>query len=331
MRFYVLVALLVVSSLSARAHTGGQVDVICPLDGTNFSTWQDFSGTAFDARLDFKKEGPIAQPWALAQCPKCRYPISEPEKALNFDEIARLKSIVSSPHFLSETKDSTAYYALAIIREELDREPLDIGWVYLCASWEVENNPAKYRTMAEKIILWYDKASKKLGSAPDPIPDYFTACYLPIEINRRLGLFDEAEARIATFPPHTDQTPKWLDGALKFQSKLIANKDGGVHTFSEFEDARPPAKKRPLGPDINTPEGKAWNNLKLLFTAASQYMMENGIPETKYSDLVGPDSDKLVKKIEPAVGEDYTQLVFRAGDEKISIALPNGKTVEYLW
>jgi len=67
--FLSVLAFLTLSGL-LRAHTGGEIEMKCPLDGTTFKAWQDFSGTSFGNRLDLKTLGPTASPWSLAQCPK---------------------------------------------------------------------------------------------------------------------------------------------------------------------------------------------------------------------------------------------------------------------
>jgi len=308
--------------------------MVCPLDGTKFEAWQDFSGTSFGARLDFKKEGPIAQPWALAQCPKCRFPLFKPEKDLTADEITRLKAIVSDERFLNESKGATAYYALGLIKEALQAEPLEIGWAYLCASWEVEGDPAKYLAAANKVIFWHDEAAKRLGDTNEKNADYFTACYLPIEISRRLGNFAEADRRITNFPPATKAAPEWLADTLRFQRSLVANHDNSAHTFAEIEPkkevalAAAPRGLKPPAANASVEE-KVRYNLRRLSAAADQYMLENGVSEAPYAKLVGPEPEKTIKQLDPVAGEDYSKLKIAIDNEEVVVILPNGSRVTY--
>jgi len=55
-----LILLLVASGVGA--HTLGNVDYVCPLDGTKFTAITDFSGTTFGKRLDLKPLGPTPAP-----------------------------------------------------------------------------------------------------------------------------------------------------------------------------------------------------------------------------------------------------------------------------
>lgn len=69
------------------------------------------------------------------------------------------------------------------------------------------------------------------------------------------------------------------------------------------------------------------NNLRQLSAAADQHMLENGVKEARYHQLVGSEPDKYIRSLQPVAGEDYTTLVIREGDETISVTLGSGKTV----
>ena len=92
----------VLCSLHLHAHTFARKTFECPIEGTRFEAAQDMSGTSMGSRLDLKKRGPIAQPWSLAQCPKCGFVLYQDK--FTAAEIARLKPIVLSESFTKATK-----------------------------------------------------------------------------------------------------------------------------------------------------------------------------------------------------------------------------------
>lgn len=69
------------------------------------------------------------------------------------------------------------------------------------------------------------------------------------------------------------------------------------------------------------------NNLRQLSAAADQYMLENGVNEARYEQLVGPGPDKYIRSLKPVAGEDYTGLVIRQNDPEISVTTGAGEVV----
>lgn len=74
-------------------------------------------------------------------------------------------------------------------------------------------------------------------------------------------------------------------------------------------------------------EKAVMNNLRQLSAAADQYYLEHGVQTVTYDALVGPESNKYIKRIVPVMGENYRQLRFRSG-EPLRLRLPNGKVIE---
>lgn len=68
------------------------------------------------------------------------------------------------------------------------------------------------------------------------------------------------------------------------------------------------------------------NNLYTLDEAAKKFYLQNGVSQAAYTDLVGPG--KLVERITPVIGEDYTGLVFTK-DQKVELRLPDGRIIRY--
>ena len=215
-----ILALLGFFSTPGSAHTMGAVKFTCPIDQTAFKAMQDFSGTSFGAQLDLKKIGPIAQPSKLAQCPKCHLPLYKET-------------------FVKETKDTTSYFTLGVIQEELKDPPYEIAWAYLQASWQVESDKDKYAAVCKRAVAWFDKSAAALERGKDKKDDYLISKYLPIELARRSEDFADATRRLNAFPKTTGTEIKWLDDTLKYQATLVKNKDATPHELSETNAPKP--------------------------------------------------------------------------------------------
>ncbi len=74
-------------------------------------------------------------------------------------------------------------------------------------------------------------------------------------------------------------------------------------------------------------EDQIEHNLMILYYSAQQYMLEEGVEEAAFHDLVGPD--KLIGYMESVMGESYDDLVIRLGDEAITVLLPDGREVSF--
>jgi len=73
----------------------------------------------------------------------------------------------------------------------------------------------------------------------------------------------------------------------------------------------------------------ARNNLRMLSTAAQQYMLDKGVTAAGYYDLVGTDTDDYIRNIRPVAGEDYSGFYVNQSDTQVMVVLPDGTTVTY--
>lgn len=69
------------------------------------------------------------------------------------------------------------------------------------------------------------------------------------------------------------------------------------------------------------------NNLRQLANAADQHMLEHGVEEVRYDQIVGPEPEKYIKAIEPVAGESYEDIVIRVDTPEISVTTPDGLVV----
>ncbi len=71
------------------------------------------------------------------------------------------------------------------------------------------------------------------------------------------------------------------------------------------------------------------NNLRVLGSAAQQYMEEKGLSSASYRDLVGTETDNYIRGISPVSGEDYTVIIIFKGQTQISVTSDSFGTVTY--
>lgn len=226
-----LLFLMMTFPCTVFAHTGGMVDFTCPIDGTTFRAYQEFSSYTSGARLDLKRVGAVEQPWLLPECPKCHFVIFDEQNSTKNADL--LRSFILSDEYQKYAPKSS-YYRLAIIQEYLKSPSFDSAWSYLYASWQNEAVSDEYKNCLEKALDAFRKASADLSSNPEKHDDYLISCYLQIEISRRLERFDEASKAISAFPVIGKTKIEWLSDVLKFQKQLIDAKDAsGKHQIAD--------------------------------------------------------------------------------------------------
>jgi hypothetical protein len=71
------------------------------------------------------------------------------------------------------------------------------------------------------------------------------------------------------------------------------------------------------------------NNLRELGAAGQQYMLDKGVTEASYTDLVGTDSDRYIRSIAPAADESYQDTVIYQATTQISVSSASFGTVTY--
>ena len=230
MKLFIFVSIILITC-NIYSHTSMIMDYICPIDSTTFSYEVDCSGTSFYRRLDLKKIGPIAQPWRLPQCPKCKFVLYN-NNSETYD-IVKLKPFILSDEFQNISELNSSHYFLAKIYEYLKYSNFEIAWTYLQASWQVEGEDSLYFQYLKSSLINFKIAANELLNNKEKYSDYLITLYLQIEINRKLGDFDEAQMIINDFPELINCSIEWLPDILDFQEKLIKLKDSSNHDFNE--------------------------------------------------------------------------------------------------
>ena len=214
----------------AGAHTTVEVEEICPLDGTKFVTTEDASGTSFGKRLDLKAVGPTASPWSIPVCPKDHFVLFK--KKFSDEELADLRSFVSSKPYQAVAADHSSYFLLARIFEHLKKAPGTIGFMYLQASWQVEGDPAAYREYAQSSLASYREA---IAAAKDHGEAWQTAELISGELERRLGLFPEATRRFTELAKQPEFQKGLFKSIVNYQLELLKQHDTAPHKIPQAE------------------------------------------------------------------------------------------------
>lgn len=174
-------------TVSTSAMTRGLEKFTCPIDGEEFEDYVNYSGTTFGMRLDLKPIGPTPAPWALSTCPKCRFPLYK--DAFSKEEIEKYKILVASKEFTSIPKEAPSYFLLARVKEHDNGPNSEIAYLYLQASWQVEDNKDKYKEYLKLSLTHYEHAFKKSDLKDE---SSLTSGILIAELSRQLGDFKKS-------------------------------------------------------------------------------------------------------------------------------------------
>ncbi|HTB63272.1 MAG TPA: hypothetical protein VK737_06750, partial [Opitutales bacterium] len=78
-----------------------------------------------------------------------------------------------------------------------------------------------------------------------------------------------------------------------------------------------------------TPKKAITNNLRLIASAAQTYMMDKGLTQASYNDVVGTTTDDYIRSLTPVVGEDYTGINIHIDTTEVAIVAPDGTMATY--
>ena len=113
-----------------------------------------------------------------------------------------------------------------------------------------------------------------------------------------------------------------------------AKKGDGIELTSLGWDSNPVMHLRPLTPDeiqkgnMAVNDKAVQNNLRQLFSAAQQYMLDKGVSSVSYAELIVNRADNFGSKT-PIEGEDYTKLIFTSSQTEVIVELPDGREIKY--
>ncbi|HTB63894.1 MAG TPA: prepilin-type N-terminal cleavage/methylation domain-containing protein [Opitutales bacterium] len=71
------------------------------------------------------------------------------------------------------------------------------------------------------------------------------------------------------------------------------------------------------------------NNLRIIASAGQTYMMDKGLTQALYTDIVGTGTDFYVHGVTPVVDEVYTGLTFVTSQSQVTLSSASLGTITY--
>lgn len=242
MRFRpILVAL---AALAGPAHAGMPYEesMTCPIGGEKFEHVTTMSYTIFGQRADGKPYGSWQFPLNLPKCPGKGLVIFE---KFGRADLARLEPLIASAEYRAMLPVETDYFLAAWLMEKLGREPLDVAWMIVQASWQADGRPElKARYQAD-----YVARIRAIRKTEDEF-DWLALQGRAVNGLRELKRFDEARALLASLPV------KSLDVAVPKEKKGPAPSGGEAPVLNREEIAA--AENKPAGFNISASCGSSF-------------------------------------------------------------------------
>ena len=222
------VALLVITATIRQVHalTLFNAEFICPIGGEKFTAEVVGSYSQFGMRLDFKPLGALIAPIPLPVCPQNGFVMYKSE--FSETELDQLKPLVLSDDYRRNRAEHTDYYMVAYLRERMGADSLELGFLYLKASWEAENKPGLLTSYRSLALAKFDELLMLDNSQSE---QWWIAAIVAAELERLLGHFEAAEVRLA-------KLPKSDTGSMRLQTidqirDYARQRDADVHKFVE--------------------------------------------------------------------------------------------------
>ncbi len=228
-----VVVLAVASFLPASTHIAELRT--CPLCETEFEFFAAMSGTQLGMMLDGRPTGFLDSPWPVPVCPSCGMVLLR--DSWTVDERQRLRVFVATDEYRSAIDSMTSYYLAAILLEHLDAPCVTTARAYLKASWQeqgpltffrlpgVEPPGRKYRLCAEKSLEDFDCHLALQDTLPQEETEILCA-----ELERRLGRFEAASARLKRVLGSGTELPGSLQAIAEAEVELVALRDSLAHS-----------------------------------------------------------------------------------------------------
>ena len=187
MRKYFLIFVFALFSANAVfASTGGEVEYNCPLCGTAFNYWVQFSFSVFGQNLDFRQWGAAIIPSPIPKCPNCSFVFDN--DLFTETEIEVLRAEFSINNISENEPNMPNYFYLARQYEILNRDAVDIAWFFLNSVWE-NRDEGKNKFLIDTTIEYINKI-------PQTSEGFNDFQLIKLDLLRRSGQFFEANILI---------------------------------------------------------------------------------------------------------------------------------------
>jgi hypothetical protein len=219
MKKIVFFILFIVVLKNIFAHTGENVEYICPLCGTEFESYTQFSYTTFGRNLDLRRFGAAMIPSPIPKCPKCNFVFSD--DFFTEKEIIMLKKALKTNNIFVKEPGMPNYYYLGREAEIVNRDIDDLIWWFLSGVWENEDVTQKNK-LINITIEYIDKLDEKDKS-------YNNYQLVKLDLLRRSGQFEEAMAQIERIKRNAEFYRDYIIKIIDLQIELIRDRNQEEH------------------------------------------------------------------------------------------------------
>ncbi len=206
--FLVMLLSAVVLSAPVSARTFVSQTFTCPLTGTTFKANVDASGTQFCQRLDLKPIGFIGAPGVVPECPDDGLVLYQ--DTFTRAQLKILRPWVKSEHYQQVLRQESTHFRIAETMKQLSAPADEVAWAYVRASWQVEDQPQRYRRYLGAAMDAMTLAIEQHSKSTDKDAKLTTARLqiLGAELSRRLGQMPQAEQWLAAAEPALSSLPE---------------------------------------------------------------------------------------------------------------------------
>ena len=221
MKKYICIFIIIISTNSLFASTGGEVEFTCPLCNTKFNYWVQFSYSVFGQNLDLRQTGAAIIPAPIPKCSNCNFIFNN-----NFfteDEISCLKIELEQNNIFEKEPNMPNYFYLARECEIIKRDLDNIIWFFLSALWE--NRDINKKNFLINITIDY------INKLENTSEEYNTYQLVKLDLLRRSGQFNEAKELIEVIKLNKDFFTDYIVEIIDLQIELIENNNQEEHSL----------------------------------------------------------------------------------------------------
>jgi hypothetical protein len=201
----------------------------CPVGGETFTYTTTASYSTWGYRPDGKPYGSWEFPLALPKCPNGLVVFDEFSK----DEIRKLAALIESAEYREMRDAETGYYLASWLMKGLGRDPIDVAWMMVQASWQADGRP---ELKARYQALYVDQI-RNLPKSEDEITGLFMQGRA-VNGLRELKRFEEAKALLASL----SLAP--LDVPIPEERVVGTTPSGLGRQIANYEEIREAERKR---------------------------------------------------------------------------------------
>lgn len=232
--------------LTRDAQTGKlmvEARYVCPVNGEAFTESQRAAVYQAGTYLDLKPYGSFDGEFPpLPACPGNGLVMVR--KTYTPQEVEKLRAFMAEPDFARLRDQETRAYMAARQVAYLGDAPARVADRWLKATWSARN-PDEYRRYAEQAL----QAMQRLAEQSDkPSGSWITGQLSSLELERRLGRFEAAQARLQALRSEPKFQEPFFVQLLALQGELIERRDASAQKMP----ARKPAAAAPAAPTAPT-------------------------------------------------------------------------------